>query len=152
MKFKNAMLIVKDIYVSCKLYEDVLGLRVICDFDVNKTLTGGLVLQTMDSYKELSGLEDISFKSNSFEIYFEEDDFDAFVKKLEKMDMSYVHQLIEHSWGQKVIRFYDPDMHIIEVGENIKAVCLRFLNSGMSKEEVAKRMDVPLKFVESCMR
>ena len=51
MKFKNAMLIVKDIDVSCKLYEDVLGLRVICDFDVNKTLTGGLVLQTMDSYK-----------------------------------------------------------------------------------------------------
>ena len=152
MKFKNAMLIVKDIDVSCKLYEDVLGLRVICDFDVNKTLTGGLVLQTMDSYKELSGLEDISFKSNSFEIYFEEDDFDAFVKKLEKMDISYVHQLIEHSWGQKVIRFYDPDMHIIEVGENIKAVCLRFLNSGMSKEEVAKRMDVPLKFVESYMR
>ena len=152
MKFKNAMLIVKDIDVSCKLYEDVLGLRVICDFDVNKTLTGGLVLQTMDSYKKLSGLEDISFKSNSFEIYFEEDDFDAFVKKLEKMDISYVHQLIEHSWGQKVIRFYDPDMHIIEVGENIKTVCLRFLNSGMTKEEVAKRMDVPLKFVESCMR
>ena len=152
MKFKNAMLIVKDIDVSCKLYEDVLGLRVIWDFDVNKTLTGGLVLQTMDSYKELSGLEDISFKSNSFEIYFEEDDFDAFVKKLEKMDISYVHQLIEHSWGQKVIRFYDPDMHIIEVGENIKTVCLRFLNSGMTKEEVAKRMDVPLKFVESCMR
>lgn len=68
------------------------------------------------------------------------------------MDISYVHPLIEHSWGQKVVRIYDPDMHIIEVGENIKAVCLRFLNSGMSKEEVAKRMDVPLKFVESCMR
>ena len=152
MKFKKAMLIVKDIDVSSKFYKDVLGLRVVCDFGDNKTLTGGLVLQTMDSYKELSGLEDISFKSNSFEIYFEEDDFDAFVKKLEKMDISYVHQLIEHSWGQKVIRFYDPDMHIIEVGENIKAVCLRFLNSGMSKEEVAKRMDVPLKFVESCMR
>ena len=152
MKFKKAMLIVKDIDVSSKFYKDVLGLRVVCDFGDNKTLTGGLVLQTMDSYKELSGLEDISFKSNSFEIYFEEDDFDAFVKKLEKMDISYVHQLIEHSWGQKVIRFYDPDMHIIEVGENIKAVCLRFLNSGMSKEEVAKRMDVPLKFVESYMR
>lgn len=68
------------------------------------------------------------------------------------MDISYVHPLIEHSWGQKVVRIYDPDMHIIEVGENIKAVCLRFLNNGMSKEEVAKRMDVPLKFVESCMR
>ena len=150
MKFKNAMLIVKDIDVSCKFYKDVLGLRVI--FGVNKTLTGGLVLQTLDSYKKLSGLEDISFKSNSFELYLEEDDFDAFIKKLKKMDISYVHQLIEHGWGQKVVRFYDPDLHIIEVGENIKAVCLRFLNSGMSKEEVAKRMDVPLKFVESCMR
>ena len=33
------------------------------------------------------------------------------------MDISYVHPLIEHSWGQKVVRFYDPVMHIIEVGE-----------------------------------
>ena len=67
-------------------------------------------------------------------------------------DIDYVHPIIEHSWGQRVVRLYDPDKHIIEVGENMKTVCKRFLDSGMTPEQVAKRMDVPLKFVNGCMR
>ena len=30
--------------------------------------------------------------------------------------IEYVNRLMEHSWGQKVIRFYDPDGNLIEVG------------------------------------
>lgn len=66
--------------------------------------------------------------------------------------MEYVHPVQEHSWGQRVVRFYDPDGHIIEVGENLKEVCKRFINEGMTAEETAKRMDVPIKFVNSCIR
>ena len=44
------------------------------------------------------------------------------------------------------------DKHIIEVGENIKVVCKRFLDSGMTPEQVAERMDVPMKFVNACIR
>ena len=54
--------------------------------------------------------------------------------------------------GQRVVRFYDPDRHIIEVGENMKAVCWRFLDSGMTPDQVAVRMDVPVKFVNACLR
>ena len=53
---------------------------------------------------------------------------------------------------QRVVRIYDPDKHIIEVGENIKVVCKRFLDSGMTSEQVAERMDVPIKFVNACIR
>ena len=84
--------------------------------------------------------------------YFEEYNFDSFAQKLETLDIKYVHEVKEHSWGQRVVRFYDPDMHIIEVGENMKVVCKRFLDSGMTPEQVAKRMDVPIKFVNGCMR
>ena len=84
--------------------------------------------------------------------YFEEDDFDKFTDKLKEYDIEYVHPIMEHSWGQRVVRFYDPDKHIIEVGENMKVVCKRFLDSGMTPEQVAKRMDVPMKFVNACMR
>ena len=59
---------------------------------------------------------------------------------------------MEHSWGQRVVRIYDPDKHIIEVGENIKIVCQRFLDSGMTVEQVAERMDVPMEFVNGCIR
>ena len=146
------MLVVADLEKSVEFYEKVLGLHVIMDFGANKTLTGGLALQTAETYRDFVREKNISFGGNDFEIYFEEDDFDVFADKLKQWDLEYVHPVIEHSWGQRVVRFYDPDKHIIEVGENIKVVCKRFLNRGMTPEQVAERMDVPMKFVKACMR
>lgn len=31
-----------------------------------------------------------------------------------------VNELMEHRWGQKVVRFYDPDGNLIEVGTPVK--------------------------------
>ena len=152
MKIKNTMLVVTDIDKSVEFYKKVLGLRVIMDFGANKTLTGGLALQTLDTWREFIGTDDISFGNNSSEIYFEEDNFDKFAESLQKFDVDYVHPVKEHSWGQRVVRIYDPDKHIIEIGENVKSVCQRFLDSGMTAEQVAERMDVPIKFVNACMR
>ena len=152
MKLKNPLLVVTDIDKSVEFYKNVLGLHKIMDFGANVTLTGGLCLQSKESFKEFIDNQNITFGSNSFEVYFEEDDFDSFAQKLEMLDIKYVHGIKEHSWGQRVVRFYDPDMHIIEVGENMKTVCKRFLDSGMTPDQVAKRMDVPLKFVNGCMR
>ena len=152
MKLKDPLLVVTDIDKSVEFYKNVLGLHKIMDFGANVTLTGGLCLQSKESFKEFIDNQNITFGSNSFEVYFEEDDFDSFAQKLETLDIEYVHGIKEHSWGQRVVRFYDPDMHIIEVGENMKTVCKRFLDSGMTPDQVAKRMDVPLKFVNGCMR
>lgn len=150
MTLKNPMLVVNNIDESVKFYREILGLNVISDFGANKTLTGGLSLQTTESYKTFIGTDDISFGANNFEIYFEEDDFDSFIDKLNTYNVIYVHPPIEHSWGQRVVRFYDPDKHIIEVGENIKMVVNRFIKLGLSPEETAIRMDVPLDFVKQC--
>lgn len=152
MKLKNPMLVVTDIDKSVEFYNIVLGLRVVADFGANKTLTGGLSLQTAETYREFIENDNITFGGNSFEIYFEEDDFDRFLERLENCDIEYVHPVKEHSWGQRAVRFYDPDRHIIEVGENLKSVCRRFLDSGMTPEQVAERMDVPLKFVNICTK
>lgn len=152
MKLKNPMLITADMEKSVDFYKKVLGLRVVMDFGANKTLTGGLCLQTLETYRQFIGNDDISFGGKNFEIYFEEDDFDKFAERLKSCNVEYVHPVIEHSWGQRVVRFFDPDKHIIEVGENMKSVCRRFLNSGMTLEETAQRMDVPIKFVRNCMK
>ncbi|OUQ29645.1 VOC family protein [Massilimicrobiota sp. An134] len=152
MKLKNPMLVVTDIDKSVEFYKRVFGLHVIMDFGANKTLTGGLSLQTVETYKEFISASEITFGGNNFEIYFEEDNFDKFIDKLKECDIEYVHLVIEHSWGQRVVRFYDPDKHIIEVRENLKVVCKRFLNSGMTLEQVAERMNVPMKFVNACLK
>lgn len=152
MELKNPLLAVTDMERSVAFYKKVLGLHVIMDFGANKTLTGGLVLQTLETWQEFIGAGAVSFGGRCCEVYFEEDDFDAFAARLEQCGVEYVHPVKEHSWGQRVVRFYDPDRHIIEVGENIKAVCRRFLAGGMTPEETARRMDVPLEFVTACLR
>lgn len=72
------------------------------------------------------------------------------VTDLEK-SKDFTARLWEHRWGQRVVRFYDPDLHIIEVGEKMGTVCRRFLDGGMTVKEVAVRMDVPADFVTSCV-
>ena len=151
MKFKNPLLVVTNMDKTVEFYQNVLGLHVIMDFGANKTLTGGLCLQTLETWNDFIGMREVAFGTNNAEVYFEEDNFDNFAEKLKKFDIEYIHPVKEHAWGQRVIRFYDPDKHIIEVGENMKAVCKRFLESGMTAEQVAERMDVPMKFVNACI-
>jgi catechol 2,3-dioxygenase-like lactoylglutathione lyase family enzyme len=155
MKFKSPLLVVNDIEKSIKFYKNVLGLRVILDFGANVTLTGGVSLQTKESWKEFIQKQDneIIFKGNDAELYFEEDNFDSFIEKLNDIKfIEYVHPVIEHSWGQRVVRFYDLDKHIIEVGENMNVVCKRFIMGGLNVEETAKRMNVPINYVQKCAK
>ena len=154
MKFKNPLFVVTDMEKSVAFYQDTLGLHKIMDFGANVTLTGGLSLQTRETWANLIGKDpgELGWGGMVSEIYFEEDRFDAFAEKLDHLDIHDVHPVKEHPWGQRVVRFYDPDGHIIEVGETMKVVCRRFLDSGMTPEQAARRMDVPLKFVKGCMR
>lgn len=143
MKLKNPMLVVSDIERAVDFYQKVFGLRVVMDFGANKTLTGGLALQTAETYREFIDAREISFGGNDFELYFEAEDFDQFAGKLKDCEVEYVHPVKEHSWGQRVVRFYDPDKHIIEVGEDMKVVCRRFLEGGMTPGQVAQRWTSP---------
>ena len=154
MKFSGPLIVVSDMKKSKLFYSKVVGLDVILDFGANVTLTGGVVLQTKDSWTGLihKSKNEIFFGGNDSELYFEEDDFDNFILKLRQIsDICYVHPVIEHSLGQRVVRFYDPDKHIIEVGENLNKVVRKFLNKGMSVENIATKMDVSIDYVKSCL-
>ena len=117
MKLKNVLIVVKDIEKSRKFYHDLFDIDLVLDNDGNMILTEGLVLQDEKIWKSFLD-RDIVPKSNSCELYFEEQDIEAFIEKLEKLypDIEYVNSLMTHSWGQRVIRFYDLDGNLIEVG------------------------------------
>ena len=154
MKFTGPLIVVSNMEKSKQFYYEVLGLEVIVDFGANVVLTGGISLQTKDTWSTFIHKQDseIVFGGNVAELYFEEDDFDGFIQKMNDIaDINYVHPMVEHSWGQRVVRFYDHDKHIIEVGENMIMVVRRFLNSGLSIEETAIRMHVPVDYVKSCL-
>ena len=143
MKFMNPLLAVSDMERSVSFYKTVLGLDKIADFGANVTLTGGVALQTQETWAQFIETDALTWNGKVSELYFEEDDFDTFAELLRGQDIRYVHPVKEHAWGQRVVRFYDPDGHIIEVGENIQSVCRRFADSGMTPEQIAVRMDVP---------
>jgi len=151
MRYGSTLLTVKDMDRSVRFYCNVLGLRVVHDFGSNVTLTGGISLQTEDSWMFMIGQEHLGYGGNDAELYFEETDFDGFIERLDGMDIRYVHRTIEHRWGQRVVRIYDPDKHIIEIGEDLRSVCRRFLGRGMNSHQIAERMDVPVEFIRSCL-
>lgn len=126
MKYKSTLLSVKNMQRSLTFYKTVLGLRVVADFGANKMLSGGISLQTEASWKNFIDADDITYGGKSCELYFEEEDFDIFFGRLKEFDVRYVHGVKEHAWGQRVIRIYDPDDYIIEIGESMNAVCRLF--------------------------
>ena len=151
MKYISTLIAVSDMKKSKQFYYDALGMKVVADFGANVTLDGGLVMQTMDTWKSFIRTDKVLLPNNAGELYFEEEDLDAFLENLKQFDICYVHPLFEHRWGQRVVRFYDPDRHIIEVGEKLNTVILRFMEQGLSAEETAIRMDIPLDFVTACL-
>ena len=117
MKLRNVLIVVKDIERSRKFYHDLFGLEMILDNDGNMILTEGLVLQEERIWRQFHG-RDVIPENNSSELYFEESDLESFEEKLEAYypEVRYVNRMMTHSWGQKVVRFYDPDGNLIEVG------------------------------------
>ena len=150
-KYTGTLIAVSDMEKSKQFYHDVLGMDVAADFGANVTLDGGLVLQTLDTWTSFIRTDKVILPNNAGELYFEDGDLDAFCEHLKRFDICYVHPLFEHRWGQRVVRFYDPDRHIIEVGEKLDAVILRFMEQGLSAEETAARMDIPVDLVTACL-
>ena len=117
MRLKNVLVVVKDMEKSKRFYHDLFGLDMVVDHGGNVILTEGLVLQEEKIWRKFLN-RDIIPKNNSCELYFEESDIEAFTEKLETLypSIEYVNKKTTHSWGQSVIRFYDLDGNLIEVG------------------------------------
>ncbi len=149
MKLKNILFVVHDIEKSKEFYRTLFGLEVVSDFGENVILTEGLVLQEKKLWEDYIE-KAVTIGGNDAELYFEENNIDGFLNVLENSNFSieYLNKCIEHDWGQRVIRIYDPDKHVIEIGETMDYVVRRLLKSGMTVEEVTKKSRMPYSQVE----
>jgi catechol 2,3-dioxygenase-like lactoylglutathione lyase family enzyme len=152
LKFTCPLIAISDLEASKKFYQEVLGQKIVLDFGWNVTCSGGFAIQL--NFAQLLSIdkETVMKKSHNFELYFEEDDFDAFIEHLKKFDdIEYVHKPKKYDWQQRVVRIYDPDKHIIEIGESMAVIAKRYLNQGLSIEETANIIQHPVEFVKSCI-
>jgi len=117
MKLNGFLIVTEDNKRARTFYENLFNLKMIIDYDGNMILEGGLILQERKYWEHFTN-KNVVTKNNASELYFVEDDIEAFVEKLERLypDIEYVNKLTLHEWGQKVVRFYDLDGNLIEVG------------------------------------
>ena len=154
MNYQGTLIAVKDIEQAKAFYQSVLELDVMVDAGEHVQLTEGVFLQTVDSWADFIHKKEteVILENNAIELYFETKDMDAFIERLAaRKDIEYLHPLLEHSWGQRAIRFYDLDKHIIEVAESIAMVVKRFIDSGMTIEEVAERTGVEPPYIKDIL-
>ena len=149
LKYKCPLLVVSNMEKAVTFYEEVIGDRVAMSFGENVQFEGGFALQEINKWKAMIHKNTVRRKSNDAELYFEEEDFDDFLEYLKEFpEIQYVHPVEEAPWGQRVIRFYDPDFHIIEVGEPMDAVIKRLFASGMTVEQVSEKSQYPIEYVK----
>ena len=147
LKNSSTALFVKDIEVSKHFYRDVLGLTIDLDFGKNVIFKNGFAIWEIQDHHIIPanlGLEKINDANvNRFELYFETEDLSGVFSHLKSKDVRFLHGIHEESWGQRTIRFFDPDSHLIEIGESMKQFVCRFFHQGLTMEEISKRTGVP---------
>lgn len=155
MQCQGTLLIVKDAQVSKQFYQDILEATVTIDLGAHVVFSEGFFLLQEDVWRdfiEVDQAERFNYKHRTSELVFEVEDLDAFMRRVAAYpDLAVLHPVKEFPWGQRVARFFDPDGHAFEVGESMKVVTKRFLNSGMTVEQVVARVEFPLAFVEMCL-
>lgn len=150
MKLKNTVLIVNDLEQAKAFYRQILNLKVLLDFHGYATLTSGLVLESVEIWKENIHKtdEELLFAHHTCELSFETEDIDAFIHVLSENHVTLLHPLKEEAWGQRVVRFYDPDGHIIAVSESLRKIIKRLISQGLSYEELAHKLRLPLDYIK----
>lgn len=144
MKYSGICIMVEDMERSKSFYTEVLSQRIVMDMGQNVTFEGGYSLQS--EYERLMGIQqkEVTQRSNSFELYFEEEDLDSAITKLEACGVEFRHGKREAPWGQYSILICDPDGHLIEVGETMHALVGRFARQGLNPEQISERTSLPL--------
>lgn len=144
-------LFVKNIEVSKNFYCDIPGLQIDLDFGKNIIFKNGFAIWEVSRTHIISeklGFDEISKPGNNrFELYFETEDLRGIYRILKSKNIRFLHDIHEEPWGQRTIRFFDPDDHLIEIGESMAQFVCRFYNLGMTIDQISKRTSVPVEVV-----
>jgi catechol 2,3-dioxygenase-like lactoylglutathione lyase family enzyme len=149
MNLKNCStaLFVEDIEVSKDFYCNILGFEIEFDFGKNVIFKTGVAIWEIDSHHIIPstlGLDKVSNPAvNRFELYFETEDISGIYLILKEKQVRFLHEIQEEPWGQETIRFFDPDNHLIEVGESMEQFVRKLYSRGLSIEEIHNKTFIP---------
>ena len=154
LKYHSVVVFVKDIQNARNFYLDVLEQEIEYDFGKNIAFKSGISLWeiTRGHLIENSGSHNQTDSTKAYELYFETEDIDKIQKDVAEHRLQILHDLIEEPWGQRTVRFYDPDNNLIEVGETMEAFVRRFSGSGMTPEQISVKTTIPVEIVRQIVQ
>jgi catechol 2,3-dioxygenase-like lactoylglutathione lyase family enzyme len=147
MVFHSTVLFVRDIEVSKNFYTRFLGFSVEHDFGKNLILSNGLSLWEINPEHIISKQLKTTIESNRFELYFEDENIDKISDSLSRAKIKLLHTVHEESWGQRTIRFFDPDDHLIEIGEPMDVFVNNMHKKGLTPAQISSKSGIPLQKV-----
>lgn len=155
LKKCTPVLFVKDAKQSRNFYVDILGMTVTADFGglnfafeegfaIWQIMDGNIVIETLGR----NNIENPQSTSR-FEICFETETLDSIYKTLKENNVKFLHEVNTEIWGQRTIRFYDPDGHLIEIGEAMPVFLKRiYEEEGQNLEATSKRTFMPIEGIK----
>ena len=150
IKFVCPLITVTDMKVSRNFYENLLGQTVVTDFGENVSF-GGFAIHLRPHFKMLIDNKEVIVGGNSFELYFEYDNVEQICEKLKAENVEFIHELREQPWKQFVVRFYDPDKNIIEIGESMEHLIFRLYQQNNSVDEISVMTGMDKTFIEKAI-
>ncbi len=154
LKFISPLIAVEDMTRSRQFYEQLLEQKVKFDFGVDVAFEGGLTIHLKSHFQSLLGdaaRYPITLKSHNGELYFDADDIETVYRRLQAAGVEFIEGIQEQPWGQRTMRLYDPDGHILEIGEPMETTVRRFSGQGWSVERIAEKTGMPHEFIEGAI-
>ena len=147
IKFVCPVITVADMKVSRNFYENILGQTVAADYGENVSF-GGFAIHLQPHFKMLIDNQEIVVGANNFELYFEYDNLEQIYERLKAEKVEFIHELREEPWKQWVVRFYDPDKNIIDIGESMERLVIRLYQQNNSADEIFRMTGLDKEFIQ----
>jgi len=151
LKYIGPIITVEEIAPSRRFYERLLGQKVKYDFGVNVSFEGDFAIHLKSHFQSLLGdaaQYPVTRKANNGDLVFEVDEIEPLYQRLQQAGVEFIHAIQEQPWGQRMMRLYDPDGHIVEIGETMEEVVRRYHRQGGSIESIREKTAMPREFIE----
>ena len=155
LRYMGPIVAVDEITSSRFFYEKLLAQTVKYDFGVNVTFEGDFSIHLRSHLWGLLGDDaerSVTRKAHEGELAFETDEIDSVQHRLKSEAVEFVHEIREQPWGQRVLRVYDPDGHVVEIGEAMDVVVGRMHGHGLSIDQIGEKTGMPRAFIEQAAR
>lgn len=119
MRHVDTIVLVEDVHQSCLFYKEIMGLEILHDWGNMIVFKERFAIHSANQLGPENEIKELVHPGkqgqNNIIIYFEAEDLEKEYRKMIEKGVPVVHGIVELPW-QKIFRIYDPDHHIIEIG------------------------------------